>query len=358
MGILLVLAACCLSPSVATSVTFDARSLKIDGQRQFWFAGSAHYPRFTEAQWPIMFARAKEFGLNAITTYVFWNVHQPHNATHYDFSGRKNITKFLDAAKTAGIWIHLRVGPYIDGEWFNGGLPWWLREIDGIQPRSNEPKWKVHMEAWVRKLMGMMGPHLASNGGPVVMWQIENELSGHIDYAKWSIQLAKNVTPNDVITFCNNSGSATLPDFENVIYTGNAFCWGDGVCDPNVFFEEWGHWRAYPSQPAIWSEVEQGFLTFDGSGWFSPPPSIVAHNLGRFYSLGGSGSSYYMFDGGNDFELTAGDNQGTVNCVRVDLCILHYMCVGVKLKFAYTRTTFTLTRMLFTRAIMPYATAS
>ena len=72
MGCCLIFGAALAFPASGSSVTFDARSLKIGGKRVLWFAGSAHYPRFTEAQWPLLFQRAKDFGLNAITTYVFW----------------------------------------------------------------------------------------------------------------------------------------------------------------------------------------------------------------------------------------------------------------------------------------------
>jgi beta-galactosidase GanA len=57
-------------------VTFDRRSLLFDGERELWLAGSVHYPRFTPSQWPKVFAAMKNMGLNAVTTYVFWNVHQ------------------------------------------------------------------------------------------------------------------------------------------------------------------------------------------------------------------------------------------------------------------------------------------
>ena len=38
-------------------------------------SGSIHYPRSTPAMWPQLFAEARANGLNAIESYVFWNVH-------------------------------------------------------------------------------------------------------------------------------------------------------------------------------------------------------------------------------------------------------------------------------------------
>jgi hypothetical protein len=305
--------------AIGVNVTFDRRSLLFDGERELWLAGSIHYPRFTPSQWPHVFEMAKTAGLTAITSYVFWNVHQPHNSSHFDFSGRKNLTAFLDAAQSAGLRVHLRVGPYIDGEWFNGGLPWWLRNVPGCVARQNDAVWKGRMETWIKRLLDEVRPFLASRGGPVAMWQVENELSGGDDdtvhYAEWALRTAVELTPDDIVTFCNNSGSPTLSDDYggSVIFTGNAFCWG-GSCDPKCFFDEWGHWRQYPDQPAIWTEVEQGFRTFANNGWSPRAPSVLAHNLARWFSLGGSGMSLYMFDGGNDFGLTAGDDEQTAYC--------------------------------------------
>ncbi|KAK6143379.1 hypothetical protein DH2020_023727 [Rehmannia glutinosa] len=58
-------------------VTYDSRSLIINGTRQLLFSGSIHYPRSTPEMWPEIIRKAKEGGLNVIQTYVFWNIHEP-----------------------------------------------------------------------------------------------------------------------------------------------------------------------------------------------------------------------------------------------------------------------------------------
>ncbi|KAJ1401214.1 Glycoside hydrolase, family 35, partial [Sesbania bispinosa] len=60
-----------------TGVTYDGRSLTIDGQRKILFSGSIHYPRSTPQMWPDLIAKAKQGGLDVIQTYVFWNLHEP-----------------------------------------------------------------------------------------------------------------------------------------------------------------------------------------------------------------------------------------------------------------------------------------
>jgi len=83
---LVVVAALALAPRAAaawqltkngTVVSYDRRSLMIDGRREIFFSGSIHYPRSPPDMWPELIAKAKEGGLNTIETYVFWNIHEP-----------------------------------------------------------------------------------------------------------------------------------------------------------------------------------------------------------------------------------------------------------------------------------------
>jgi hypothetical protein len=60
-----------------TVITYDRRSLIIDGHREIFFSGSIHYPRSPPDTWPDLISKAKEGGLNVIESYVFWNGHEP-----------------------------------------------------------------------------------------------------------------------------------------------------------------------------------------------------------------------------------------------------------------------------------------
>ncbi|KAM7479444.1 hypothetical protein LguiA_027657 [Lonicera macranthoides] len=59
------------------SITYDGRSLILNGTRQIFFSGSIHYTRAPPEMWADLIQKAKDGGLNAISTYVFWNVHEP-----------------------------------------------------------------------------------------------------------------------------------------------------------------------------------------------------------------------------------------------------------------------------------------
>src|SRR4051812_13739561 len=121
------------------AVAYDGRAVTVDGRRTLIVGGSIHYPRSTPGMWPDLMRRAKESGLNAIDTYVFWNLHECRRGV-YDFSDRLDLVQFLRVAGEHGLNVVLRVGPYVCAETNYGGFPPWLRDGPGGQMRTgNEP---------------------------------------------------------------------------------------------------------------------------------------------------------------------------------------------------------------------------
>ena len=79
-------------------------------------------------------------------TYAFWSVHEPDpssfcfgeadapSSPRCEAAGqRANITRFLDAAADRGLFVILRIGPFICGEWSYGGIPAWVNDLPGVQ---------------------------------------------------------------------------------------------------------------------------------------------------------------------------------------------------------------------------------
>ncbi|KAL0763774.1 hypothetical protein Bca101_079925 [Brassica carinata] len=126
-------------------VTYDGTSLIIDGKRELLYSGSIHYPRSTPEMWPSIIERAKQGGLNTIQTYVFWNVHELEQGK-FNFSGRTDLVKFIKLIEKNGMYVTLRLGPFIQAEWTHGGLPYWLREVPGIFFRTDNKEFKIENE--------------------------------------------------------------------------------------------------------------------------------------------------------------------------------------------------------------------
>jgi len=69
--------------------------------------------------WPDLIKKAKEGGLDAIETYVFWNAHEPSRRV-YDFSANNDLITFLKTIQDSGLYAILRIGPYVCAEWNYG----------------------------------------------------------------------------------------------------------------------------------------------------------------------------------------------------------------------------------------------
>lgn len=140
-----------------------------------------HYQRTHPAHWRDRLRRLSSMGVNAIQTYAMWNLHEPFRPGQYDFSGPLDFEKFLDVAASEGLWVLLRPGPYVCAEVDAGGLPWWLHDpsVPGagpdMKPRTSDPNFLSFIDSWWGKLLPMMKPRLAVNGGNILMVQIENE---------------------------------------------------------------------------------------------------------------------------------------------------------------------------------------
>lgn len=105
------------------NVTYDNRSFIIGGERVLLLSGAVHYPRVQVGEWSETFRLMYEDGLNTVQTYLYWNLHQNERGESYDFSGNKNWVRFVKEAGEAGLFVVLRIGPFVASEWDygNGG---------------------------------------------------------------------------------------------------------------------------------------------------------------------------------------------------------------------------------------------
>ena len=110
----------------------------LDGKPFQIISGSMHYARIPRAYWRDRLRMAKAMGLNSITTYVFWNWHEPERGV-YDFSGNRDVAEFVREAQEEGLYVILRPGPYSCAEWDFGGFPAWLLKDPNMVVRSQRP---------------------------------------------------------------------------------------------------------------------------------------------------------------------------------------------------------------------------
>ncbi|XP_061361865.1 beta-galactosidase 16-like [Gastrolobium bilobum] len=280
------------------NVTYDGRSLIIDGQPKILFSGSIHYPRSTPEMWPNLIAKAKEGGLDVIQTYVFWNLHEPQQG-QYEFSGRQDLVRFIKEIQAQGLYVTLRIGPYIESECSYGGLPIWLHDIPGIVFRSDNEQFKFHMQRFTTKIVNMMKSAnlYASQGGPIILSQIENEYGNversfrdkGLSYIRWAAQMAVGLQTGVPWVMCKQDDA---PD--PVINTCNGMQCGKTFKGPNS-----------PDKPSLWTENWTSFYQVFGGKPYLRSAENIAFNVALFIAKNGSYVNYYMYHGGTNFDRIA-----------------------------------------------------
>ncbi|WCJ32211.1 Beta-galactosidase [Euphorbia peplus] len=293
----IVILAIILSNALAYDVSYDDRAIKIDGERKLILSGSIHYPRSTPGMWPDLIRKSKEGGLNTIETYVFWNAHEPQRR-QYDFSGNLDLVKFIKTIKDEGLYSILRIGPYVCAEWTYGGFPVWLHNLPGIQFRTNNEVYKNEMQTFTTLIVEMMKREklFASQGGPIILAQIENEYGnvewaygdGGWEYVKWCANMADSFKVGVPWIMCQQD-NAPAP----MVSACNGY-----YCD------QW-----YPksnSTPKVWTENWVGWFQNWGDRNPHRAAEDVAFAVARFFQLKGTVHNYYMYHGGTNFGNTAG----------------------------------------------------
>lgn len=166
--------------SVIPDVKWDSQSLIIDGERVMPVMGEIHYSRLPENEWRNSVKKMKNGGVTIIATYVFWN-HVEQNEGVFNWSGNRNLRKFIEICKEENIPVVLRVGPFCHGEVRNGGIPDWVFEKK-IKTRSENPEFLDATEKLFRQIFTQLQGLQWKDGGPVMACQFDNEYRGHGSY--------------------------------------------------------------------------------------------------------------------------------------------------------------------------------
>ncbi|KAF2547532.1 hypothetical protein F2Q70_00021476 [Brassica cretica] len=281
----------------ATIVSHDGRAITIDGNRRVLLSGSIHYPRSTPEMWPDLIKKGKEGGLDAIETYVFWNAHEP-TRRQYDFSGNLDLIRFLKTIQDQKLYGVLRIGPYVCAEWNYGGLPVWLHNMPDMEFRTTNKAFMNEMQNFTTMIVDMVKKNklFASQGGPIILAQIENEYGNVIGsygemgkaYIQWCANMAQSLDVGVPWIMCQQDDAP-----QPMLNTCNGY-----YCDnfePNN-----------ANTPKMWTENWTGWYQNWGGKNPHRTTEDVAFSVARFFQRGGTFQNYYMYHGGTNFGRTAG----------------------------------------------------
>lgn len=156
------------------SFTWDRNNFYLNGAKYQIIGGQIDPQRVPREYWTQRLQMAKSMGLNTIFSYLYWQDIEKYPG-QFDFTGMNDVAAWFQAIRDAGLKAVLRPGPYVCAERDWGGLPGWLSQIPGMKIRSNNPAFLNASAAYLAKVGAQLQRHLVTNGGPILLVQVENE---------------------------------------------------------------------------------------------------------------------------------------------------------------------------------------
>uniref|UniRef100_A0A673W1Z8 Beta-galactosidase-1-like protein 2 n=1 Tax=Salmo trutta TaxID=8032 RepID=A0A673W1Z8_SALTR len=152
----------------------NSSQFTLEGETFRILGGSIHYFRVPRAYWRDRLMKMKACGINTLTTYVPWSLHQPERGV-FHFQTELDLEAYINLAAEVGLWVILRPGPYICSELDLGGLPSWLLRDGSMRLRTTHPGFAEAVNTFFDKLIPKVVPLQFKKGGPIIAVQLENE---------------------------------------------------------------------------------------------------------------------------------------------------------------------------------------
>ena len=162
------------------SIEWDRHSLIFDGKRVSAVMGEVHYSRIPADEWADEVRKIKQGGVTIIATYVFWN-HIEEQEGIFDWSGQRNLRRFIEVCKEQDMPVILRLGPFCHGEVRNGGIPDWMF-TKGCKMREENKIFMHYVEQLYRQIFTQAQGLQWKDGGPIIAAQFDNEYRGRGSY--------------------------------------------------------------------------------------------------------------------------------------------------------------------------------
>ena len=275
----------------------------LDGRPLQIISGELHYPRIPREYWRDRLHKARAMGLNTISTYVFWNLHES-SPGHYDFSGQRDVASFIRLAQGEGLHVIVRPGPYVCAEWDLGGYPAWLLADPDSVLRSTDPRFTRPAERWLDRLGRELAPLFATRGGPIVAVQVENEY-GSFDkdkaYLAWQRDALRHAGFGEALLYTADGDAqlpnGTLPELPAVV--------NFGAGEAEKAFARLAAFR--PDAPRMSGEYWAGWFDQWGGAHARTDAARQTRELAWMLERGYS-VNLYMFHGGTTFGFMNGAN--------------------------------------------------
>lgn len=297
---LLALVLLCLCQASARDFKIKDGKFLLDGKPVQLICGEMHYPRIPQEYWRDRIRRAKAMGINTVSTYVFWNIHERRPGV-FDFTGQADLARFVRIAHEEGMYVILRPGPYVCAEWDFGGYPYWLQKEKGMVWRSDNPAFLSACKRYIDRLGKELSPLTVTKGGPILLVQVENEYGSYAGDRVYLGKLRDMIADAGFdVPFITCDGAGQMPNgwLEGALPTVNGAVGEDIMRSIDRFHPGGPYFVAefYPAWFDVWGKRHSRRAS-------EGPAAQLDWMLGHDVSV-----SMYMFHGGTNFEYTNGAN--------------------------------------------------
>ncbi len=291
----------------------------LDGKPLQLISGEMHPARIPKEYWRHRIQMAKAMGCNTIAAYLFWNYYETKEGV-FDFTtDNRNIAEFIRLCKAEGMWVLLRPGPYVCAEWDFGGLPPYLLKIPDIKIRCMDTRYMAAVTRYINSVAKEVSSLQCTNGGPIVMVQIENEYGSFGNDKNYLEALRKLWLKNGITVPFYTSDGATPFMLEAGNIDGAAIGLDPGS-DDRGFAEAK---KRNPDVPSFSGETYPGWLTHWGEKWQRPDTNGLKKEV--TYLLDNKKSfNFYVIHGGTNFGFTAGANAFSPTQFQPDITSYDY----------------------------------
>lgn len=164
----------------------DSYGIVLNGEHILPVMGEIHFSRVPQREWRRELLKMKAGGIDIAACYIFWNHHEAVEG-QLDWSGNRDLRRFLETCRDCGLKVVLRVGPFCHGEVYLGGIPEWIVDKAIADPqkyrlRTTAPGFIEAVAQFYKAIGDQASGLLWKDGGPVVGVQVDNESSGPWPY--------------------------------------------------------------------------------------------------------------------------------------------------------------------------------
>jgi beta-galactosidase GanA len=301
--------------NISVPFTYNETNFLLHGKPFQILAGQMDPQRIPQQYWRDRLQKVRAMGLNSISSYIFWDLLEPKEG-NWDFSGMNNVAQYFKIAQEEGLKVLLRPGSYVCGEHTWGGFPAWLSEVPGMVVRSNNEPFLNATKLYITRLAQELKPLLVTNGGPIILVQVENEYGSYGSDKQYTSTLRdmwKEAGFNVPLYTTDGDGTNFLKGgvIENVLAETDG---GGGNVDGAFVTRHNYLANTSSSGPFIDAEYYTTWLDL----WGSPHQTTDANGAKTVMSdldwliKNGSSFSLYMVHGGTNFGFSAGADWSTV----------------------------------------------